>query len=126
LYNAAATASLALQTGLPFLTCLGDTFASCVGASLLRARGMPELIASDLPHYERLAIELASQPTRLNDLRAKLARNRPHAPLFDVRRFVRNLEWAYRHMADRHTAGERPAAFTVKEPDSPPEAHVFF
>ena len=51
-YNAAATSSLALQVGLPVLTCLGDTFASRVGASLLNAAGLPELVAANLEEYE--------------------------------------------------------------------------
>ena len=45
LYNAAATASASLQVGVPVLTCLGDTFASRVGASLLTAVGLRELVA---------------------------------------------------------------------------------
>jgi predicted O-linked N-acetylglucosamine transferase (SPINDLY family) len=119
LYNAAATASLALQTGLPFLTCLGDTFASRVGASLLHAVGLPELIATDLAHYERLAVELALDPEALNQLRAKLGRIRSSASLYDTPRFVRNLERAYREMANRRAAGEPPQPFEVSESRPP-------
>ena len=72
LYNAAATASLALQAGLPVLTCPGNTFASRVGASLLNAVGIPELVARDKADYERIAIELASSPEVLRHLRAGL------------------------------------------------------
>ena len=73
LYNAAATASLSLQAGVPVLTCLGDTFASRVGASLLTAVGLPELVARDLAHYERIAIELARNPEELRQI-ARTAR----------------------------------------------------
>src|SRR5262249_13951302 len=40
-YNAHTTASDALWAGLPVLTCLGETFAGRVAASLLRAVGLP-------------------------------------------------------------------------------------
>ena len=64
-YNAGTTASDALWAGLPVLTCAGDSFAARMGASLLTAVGLPELITCDRPGYERLAIELAQQPDRL-------------------------------------------------------------
>ena len=57
--NAHATASDALWAGLPVLTCMGNTFAGRVGASLLRAVGMPELVASSLAEYEAIALSLA-------------------------------------------------------------------
>jgi predicted O-linked N-acetylglucosamine transferase (SPINDLY family) len=114
-YNAAATASLALQTGLPVLTCLGDTFASRVGASLLHTVGLPELIAPDLEEYERRAIELARQPEALRQLREKLACQLPNSPLFDTQRFVRNLERAYRAMWDIYSQGRPPQSLNVAE-----------
>ncbi len=106
IYNAAATSSLALQAGLPVLTCLGDTFASRVGASLLRAVGLHELIAPNLEEYERRAIELARQPGELRKVREKLTMQRRTAPLYDTPRFVRNLERAYQTMWDIHSRGE--------------------
>jgi len=115
LYNAAATASLALQAGLPVLTCLGDTFASRVGASLLHAVGLPELVASDLERYEQRAVELAHQPEVLDELRAKLAAQRATAPLFDTPRFVRHLERAYLAMWERYASGRLPQPIEVKE-----------
>jgi predicted O-linked N-acetylglucosamine transferase (SPINDLY family) len=114
LYNAAATASLALQAGLPVLTCLGDTFASRVGASLLTAAGVPELIAPKLADYERRAVELARSPDALQQVREKLLRERPTSPLFDTPQFVRHLEQAYRRMWDLHAAGRPPEAFAVE------------
>ena len=121
LYNAAATASLALQAGLPVLTCLGDTFASRVGASLLHAVGLPELIAADVEQYERRAVELAKRPEELRGVRDKLAAQRSTAPLFDTPRFVRNLEKAYLAMWERHASGLPPVAFEVQEKE--PQRH---
>src|SRR5271166_1972739 len=113
LYNAAATASLSLQAGLPVLTCLGDTFASRVGASLLTAVGLPELIARDKVNYERIAIELARNPEDLRQLRGRLAATMKTSPLFDTPRFVHNLESAYQEMWDNHAAGHLPRPIKV-------------
>lgn len=112
-YNAHTTASDALWAGLPVLTCLGSTFAGRVGASLLRAVGLPELVTDSLPAYERLALDLARDPARLGDLRAGLAAGLNTAPLFDTARFCRNIERAYEMMYARHRRGERPATFAV-------------
>ena len=104
-YNAGTTASDALWAGLPVLTCRGEAFAGRIGASLLRAVGLAQLIASTPEEYERLAIELASDPRALTALRARLAGDLRARPLFDTPAFARHLEAAYAAMADRHHAG---------------------
>ena len=57
-YNAAATASDALWSGLPMITLKGKNFASRVGASLLENLNLPELVTNSKNEYENLAIEL--------------------------------------------------------------------
>jgi predicted O-linked N-acetylglucosamine transferase (SPINDLY family) len=112
-YNAHASASDALWAGVPLLTCLGKTFPGRVAASLLKAIGLPELIASDLNAYETVALELAGNPTRLRGLREKLATNRLTHPLFDTARFARNIEAAYVAMRERYLAGLAPDHIAV-------------
>jgi protein O-GlcNAc transferase len=107
-YGAHTTASDALWAGLPVLTCLGETFAGRVAASLLHAVGLPELITTTQDAYEQLAITLATDPARLAALRAKLAGNRLTAPLFDTAQFTGHLEAAFAAMMQRHRAGLRP------------------
>jgi predicted O-linked N-acetylglucosamine transferase (SPINDLY family) len=107
-YNAGTTASDALWAGLPVLTCMGATFAARVGASVLRAVGLPELVASTPEQYEQLAVELASDPGRLAAVRAKLAAGLPTAALFDTAAATRHLEAAYARMYQRHQAGLPP------------------
>ena len=51
--NAHTTASDALWAGLPVLTCIGDTFAGRVAASLLNSVGLPELVTKSLAEYEK-------------------------------------------------------------------------
>jgi len=112
-YNAHTTASDALWTGLPVLTCAGETFAGRVAGSLVSAVGLGELITTSAADYEAAALRLARDTDMLAGLRAKLARNLPTAPLFDSVRFTRDLEAAYARMWDIRRSGEAPRAFDV-------------
>ena len=103
-YNAHTTASDALWAGLPVLTCLGDTFAGRVGASLLQAVRLPELITSSLDAYEETAIELARDPRNLAAIKRKLADHRLITPLFDTTLFATGVEKAYSTMYERRLA----------------------
>ncbi len=112
-YNAHTTASDALWAGLPLLTCIGETFAGRVAASLLKALHLPEMIVSTEEDYVRLAIALATDPGQLAHLKRKLDANRLTTPLFDTKGFTGNLETAYAAMFDRYRAGLAPGHITV-------------
>ncbi|HEV3138599.1 MAG TPA: hypothetical protein VGZ26_11860, partial [Pirellulales bacterium] len=112
-YNAHTTASEALWAGCPLLTIAGETFASRVAGSLLRAVGLPELITTCLDEYEQLALRLATDPKQLADLRARLQTNKSTSALFDGGQFARNLEKAYVAMLEIYASGEKPRAFRV-------------
>jgi predicted O-linked N-acetylglucosamine transferase (SPINDLY family) len=107
-YNAHSTALDALWAGLPVLTRLGGSFVGRVAASALRAIGLPELVTTTLRDYEELAVELATHPRRLADIKQRLAHNRLTTPLFDSRSFVRELEAVYLAMYERHARGQSP------------------
>ena len=107
-YNAGTTASDALWAGLPVLTCAGETFAGRVASSLLNAVRLPELVATTRTGYEELAVALATDPARLTELRRRLADNRLGAPLFDTRRFARNIEAAFVKIHERYCADVPP------------------
>jgi predicted O-linked N-acetylglucosamine transferase (SPINDLY family) len=112
-YNAHATAVDALWAGLPVLTRLGDGFAGRVAASLLSAVGLAELITKSPAEYEALALKLAGGPALLSSLKAKLIQQRVSFPLFDSRRFTRNIEAAYVTMWERYRNAQLPAHFVV-------------
>jgi predicted O-linked N-acetylglucosamine transferase (SPINDLY family) len=112
-YNAHTTASDALWAGLPVLTCLGETFAGRVAASLLNAIGLPELITTTPETYEQMAVELATHPERLAVIKHKLAENRLTAPLFDTKLFTKHIEAAYTAMHERDQAGLAPDHIVV-------------
>lgn len=119
-YGAHTTASDALWACLPVITCRGQTFAGRVGASLLNAIRLPELVAETPEAYERLAIELAHDRQRLAALRAKLAVNRLRTPLYDTAEYTRQLEAAYAAILRRHRAGLPPDHILVSSETSCP------
>jgi predicted O-linked N-acetylglucosamine transferase (SPINDLY family) len=119
--NAHTTASDALWAGLPVLTSIGETFAGRVAASLLSGVLLPELAARTLEDYERLAVDLATNPGRLAEVRHRLAGNRLTAPLFDIQLFTRHIEAAYVAMFERYRANLPPAHIHVQAGSRPGE-----
>jgi len=113
-YNAHTTTSDALRMGLPVLTCIGNSFASRVAASLLNAINLPELITSTQEQYESVAIELATNPEKLKIIKDKLVDNLATAPLYDTPLFTRHLESAYLTMYDRYQQGLDPEHIYVE------------
>ena len=112
-YNAHTTACDALWAGLPVLTCRGSTFAGRVGASLLQAVGLSELVVDSLEDYEVLALALARDRARLAATKAKLVQNRNTASLFDTARSTRNIEAAYMTMWQAYQDHRPPVSFAV-------------
>jgi len=114
-YTAHTTASDALWVGCPIVSLVGNTFASRVCGSLLRTVGLPELAVFSLDAYETLALRLATQPEELITLKARLAEYRRTSPLFDTKRFCRNIEVAYLEMARIAAGGKRPTEIDVRK-----------
>jgi predicted O-linked N-acetylglucosamine transferase (SPINDLY family) len=112
-YNAHTTASDALWMGVPVLTAMGTTFPGRVGASLLNAVGLADLVAPDLQDYETLALELATDRQRLSSIRARLAETGRTMPLFDVAAHRQNLEKAYVEMLRLLDTGMPPRHISV-------------
>lgn len=112
--NAHTTASDALWAGLPIVTRIGEGFAARVCASLLRAIGLPDLVAESAADYERLALSLATDPSALAAIRARLAAHRDTAPLFDSTAFTRHIEAGYLAAHARHQAGLPPAPIEIE------------
>jgi len=102
------TVSDALWSGVPVLTCAGDTFAARVGGSLVRAAGLPELITETLADYARMAQHLAVDRGELQGFRERLARSRLSCLLFDTPRTTRHLEAIYRRMWHLFISGREP------------------
>ena len=112
-YNAGVSATDALWSGVPVLTCAGEALASRMAGGLLKAAGLPELITASLEDYESQALALAAEPQRLETYKTRLLASRATSPLFDGARTCRHLEAAYRGMYERSQRGLPPAAFAV-------------
>jgi protein O-GlcNAc transferase len=113
-YNAGTTASDALRMELPVLTYLGSSAVSRHAASVITALNLPELITTTAEEYESLAVELATDPEKLKNIKDKLVSNLSTAPLYDTPLFARNLESAYSMMYDRYQRGLNPDHIYVK------------
>jgi protein O-GlcNAc transferase len=94
-YNAHTTASDALWMGLPVLTCMGNTFASRVAASLLNSVQLPELITSSLQEYELKALDFAQNPTKITQIKQTLKAETTKSTLFDMAQFAKDIEQQY-------------------------------
>lgn len=113
-YNAHTTASDALWSGVPVVTCMGEAFAGRVAASLLKAAGLPGLIAETLEDYRARAVQLGRDRKALKDLKETLALARSASPLFDTEGRTRQLEAAYTQMWQSRQQGEPPRRFDVE------------
>jgi protein O-GlcNAc transferase len=95
-FNGGVTTCHALWMGVPTVTLEGEVFAARTGTSLLRAIGLPELVASGVDDYVEVAANLAADLPRLAALRAGLRERMRNSPVGDLPRFVADLERLYR------------------------------
>ena len=111
-YNGTTTTCEALWKGAPVVALRGDRHAGRVGASLLAAAGLEDLVANDVEGYVRVAVALANDRPRLAALRAGLRERLRASPLRDEAGFVRELEDAYaRIWEETRERASRPAPY---------------
>jgi predicted O-linked N-acetylglucosamine transferase (SPINDLY family) len=87
-----------LWMGVPVVTLLGMATPGRVSAAILTAIGLEELIAESPEQYREMAIALAGDPARLEDLRSGLRDRLAASPLGDGRQYAAAVEDAYREM----------------------------
>ena len=90
--NCHTTASDALWMEVPVITKLGKQFAARVCASLLNAVNLPELVTENICDYKSLAIELGKNKNKLLKIKHELKVGKKNKPLFDTKRYAKNLE----------------------------------
>jgi predicted O-linked N-acetylglucosamine transferase (SPINDLY family) len=112
--SAHTTASDALRSGVPLLTRMGRSFASRVAGSILHTLELPELITTTVEAFECRAVQLASAPVQLAEIKNKVAEAVRNSPLFDTAKFARHIEAAYSAMYERYQSGLPPISFAVQ------------
>lgn len=95
-YNGTTTTMESLWMGSPVVAVAGATHHARVGASLLHAAGLPELVADDVAGYIDRAVELGLDHRRLESLHASLRSRLSASPLLDAPGFARRFEAALR------------------------------
>jgi predicted O-linked N-acetylglucosamine transferase (SPINDLY family) len=95
-YNGTTTTCEALWMGVPVVTLAGDVHMSRVGASLLTAAGLHDLVATDEEEYIGLAIALAGDTARRQALRITMRGRLATSALLDHAAFVDRLEAGFR------------------------------
>lgn len=112
-YNAHATTSDALWSGLPVVTFAGKSFTARVASSLLNAINMPELITYTPEEYENLALELATNTQLLAKIATKIKSNVKTSKLYDPAYFASDIENLFEQMVIRAANGKLPISLNV-------------
>lgn len=107
-FNGGTTANDALWMGLPILTCSGRAFASRMAGSLLSNIGLNELVVNSFEHYEQLAVELATQPGRLDRIKTHLVTGRDNSALFRTDHQVRIIDNLFSQIAEFEMENDVP------------------
>jgi protein O-GlcNAc transferase len=82
--------------GVPVVTLRGDRHAGRVGASLLEQIGLTELVADSVEEYVEIALALARNGERLQELRHSLRPRLAASRLCDGPTFARKIEVTFR------------------------------
>jgi predicted O-linked N-acetylglucosamine transferase (SPINDLY family) len=93
-FNGSTTTFEALWMGVPVVTLAGERFVGRVGASVLGALGLEELVATDEAGYVARAVALARDRARLAALRRELRPRLLASPICDAPGYTRTFETA--------------------------------
>ena len=96
--NAHTTASDALWVGLPIITLSGESMVSRVAGSILKNMGMEKLITTNYKDYKTLALELANNSKKLDQIKDEINKNRFSTPLFNTKKYTLDLENIYSNL----------------------------
>jgi predicted O-linked N-acetylglucosamine transferase (SPINDLY family) len=108
-YNGHTTSLDALWMGVPVITLVGSTVVGRAGLSQLTNLQLLDLVAYTTDQFVECAVQLTSNPLKLQELRSTLRQRMEKSPLMDGQRFAANMAKAYRQMwgawCDKKIAG---------------------
>jgi len=97
-YNGGTTTLQALWMGVPVVVKEGQNFVSRMGASFMRAAGLPEWVAASDEAYVDIAARMAADRQALLQLKAGLRTRLQAAPAWRIDQYTRDMEYALRAM----------------------------
>jgi protein O-GlcNAc transferase len=103
-YNGVTTTCESLYGGVPVISLHGRNCVSRSGLSLLNSVGLADLVASTPQQYVDIALALASDLQRLENLRQSLRARVEKSALRDERRFAAHFEDLLRYAWKEHLA----------------------
>ncbi|MGF1581175.1 MAG: tetratricopeptide repeat protein [Gemmataceae bacterium] len=105
-YNGHTTSLEGFWMGVPLVSQRGSTLVGRAGLGHLTNLGLAELVGQNEDEFVRIAIGLATDLPRLQDLRVGMRERMKASPLMDVVGFTRGIEAAYREMWKRWCESE--------------------
>jgi predicted O-linked N-acetylglucosamine transferase (SPINDLY family) len=97
-YNGHTTSLDSFWMGVPVVTLVGNSAVARAGWCQLSNLGLGELAGQTAEEFVRIAVELAKDLPRLEQLRSTLRRRMGQSPLMDAPGFAQSIEAAYRQM----------------------------
>lgn len=94
-----------------------EKLASRVGASLLGAVGLRDLVYPDMSQYEDAMVRCVLDSNWYNSVLERLRSLKELSPLFDTSRWVQNLEASYQLMVDSDS--NEPPDILILDDDGP-------
>ena len=84
-----------INAGLPMVTIKGNSFASKVASSIYSSINMNELVAKSEAEYEKIAVDLANDKLKLEEIKDRIKKNIQNSNLFKSKEFTKELEKVY-------------------------------
>jgi tetratricopeptide (TPR) repeat protein len=116
-YNGGGVTTLdTLWGGVPMISALGlvGITMARMGATMLNAALLPELVVNSRKDYEDLAVALCNDRERLANLRRHLVQGRATLPIFDIAAAARHVDRACELMFENWAAGKPPRHLEVE------------
>jgi predicted O-linked N-acetylglucosamine transferase (SPINDLY family) len=95
-FNGITTTCEAIWMGVPVVTLAGTAYAARGAVSILSNVGLQELVATTQEEYVHLAVNLARDIMKLQNLRQSLRDRIAHSPITNAELFTAHLETCYR------------------------------
>ncbi|MGB8843850.1 MAG: hypothetical protein WCC64_22595 [Aliidongia sp.] len=107
-FSGGASVMEPIFAGCPIVTLRGRTQRGLLGAGMMRALGLDELVAEDAADYEAKAVAIARSPEWRAALAGRLEAAARDAPFLDPIRFGRNVGVALEGLADGAISRQGP------------------